>query len=193
MTIELITPERPLLIGITGRAGAGKSTVAAYLEREYGCEELAFADPLVNMLAALFDTADVPSCYLTERALKEQPTPLGPSYRRLMQTLGTEWGRDIVGRDFWVGIARRRLDVRFLHGQPVVFSDVRFHNEAVLIKERGGTVIRVLREQAALIHPHVSESQMDGISVDFELHNHGSLATLHDQVDRVVDAIRART
>jgi hypothetical protein len=184
-------PPAPRLIGIAGRAGAGKSTVAAYLEDEHSFEELAFADPLVNMLHTLFDTADVPSKYITERALKEEPTPLGPSYRRLMQTLGTEWGRDTVALDFWVGIARRRLDVRFLHGQSVVFSDLRFPNEVHFIKQHGGHTIRVQREDLPHVNPHVSESQIDGHAMDFEIFNNGSKATLFDQVDRVMAAIRS--
>jgi hypothetical protein len=189
MPIENIAPERPLLIGIAGRAGAGKDTAANYLEACYGCERIGFADPLVDMLYALFAAADVPTCHMTERALKEQPTPLGPSYRRLMQTLGTEWGRNTINRGFWVQVAGRRLATRRLHGQSVVFSDVRFMNELEFIKREGGTVIRVLREQAGNVEAHVSETELDGAAVDFEILNNGSLATLFEQVDRIMEQV----
>ena len=191
MPITLAHPEPPRLIGLLGRAGAGKSTVAQYLEREHGFETLAFADPLVDMVHALFAAADVPSCYLTERALKEEPSPIGPSYRKLMQTLGTDWGRNTLGFDFWVRIAQRRHDQRLLHGESVCFADVRFPNELAFIKARGGWVVRVVRDQAQPIAPHISETVMDNHTVDAHIFNNGSFATLHDQVDRVLEGLLA--
>ena len=38
-------PTKPLLIGLTGRANAGKSTVAQMLEAEFAFTQLALADP----------------------------------------------------------------------------------------------------------------------------------------------------
>jgi hypothetical protein len=95
---------RPLLIGLTGRAGAGKSTVASILSDQFAFFELAFADPIQNMVGTLFAEGGIDGAWMVERALKEKPTVLGFSYRHLAQSLGTEWGRGLAP-DFWLRIA----------------------------------------------------------------------------------------
>lgn len=184
---------KPLLIGLVGLAGAGKSTTAAHLEDQYAFIELAFADPIVDMIGALFAEADIDGAWMVERQLKELPTPLGVSYRRLAQTLGTGWGRGMLGADFWIRMLAHRLDRPHLVGENVVVSDVRFPNEAAFIRARGGVLVRVLRgadhPTSADESPHESESHALRLPVDHELLNHGSKATLHEQIDRLVDTI----
>lgn len=182
-------PTAPLLIGLTGRAGAGKSTVAAYLQDKYAYAEIAFADPIVNMLHSLLADANIGSGWITERALKEQPTPLGFSYRQLAQSLGTEWGRGLAP-DFWVRVASQRVIALQAGGDNVVISDVRFPNEAAFIQAHGGVLVRVLRQDLPAVRPHASEAHADHLPVTTELLNFGSVATLHDQVDRFIETLR---
>ena len=96
-------PYKPLLIGLTGRANAGKSTVAQLLEKDYAFTELALADPILDMVHALFAAANIDGAWAVARSLKEQPTRLGYSYRQLAQTLGTEWARTL-SPDFWLRV-----------------------------------------------------------------------------------------
>lgn len=179
----------PLLIGLCGRANAGKSTVAGMLAHEFAFEEIAFADPIVNMIGALFADADIGSGWMTERALKEQPTRLGFSYRELAQTLGTEWGRQLHP-EFWLRVAALKLERASLHHENVVFSDVRFPNEAKFITQRGGVLVRVLRDTAPTARAHSSEAYVDTLPVTTELLNFGSKETLLDQVDRLITTLR---
>lgn len=179
----------PLLIGLTGRAGTGKSSVAARLTHEHSFAELAFADPIINMVHSLLADAEIGGEWITERALKEQPTPLGFSYRHLAQTLGTEWGRGLH-QDLWIRVAQQRLLQPALAGRDVVISDVRYPNEADFIRRRGGIVVRVLRNGQADVRAHSSEAYTDHLAVATELLNFGSVATLHDQVDRLVHTLR---
>jgi hypothetical protein len=83
-----------ILIGLHGKAHAGKDTVGQMLVG-YGLDRVAFADPIKRMLIeGLGLTAEH-----FDSPLKEEPIPwLGKSPRQLMQTLGTEWGRDLVNR-----------------------------------------------------------------------------------------------
>lgn len=61
------------------------------------------------------------------------------SPRRIMQTLGTEWGRVLHGPDFWVEQWQRATaDMPLL-----VAEDCRFANEAEAIRARGGLVFEV--------------------------------------------------
>lgn len=186
---------QPLLIGLTGLAGSGKSTVAAMLADEFAFTELALADPILEMLCTLFATAGVDQAWAVERAFKEQPTTLGFSYRHLAQSLGTEWGRGLA-EDFWLRVLQHRLQTPALEGENVVVSDVRFPNEAEFITRRGGLVVRVLRRPEdmppAPVRPHASEAHSAQLPVATELLNYGSKATLFDQVDRLVSTLRNR-
>jgi hypothetical protein len=184
-----LVPQPPLLIGLTGRAGAGKSTVAAYLTDQYAFAELALADPIVNMIGSLFADAGISGAWMVERDLKEQPTPLGYSYRRLAQTLGTEWGRALAP-DFWLRVATARMASAQLLADNVVVSDIRFPNEAAWLAARGGTLVRVVREHVPQVHAHESEQHADQLPADAELINTGSKATLFEQVDRLLATIR---
>ena len=187
------TPEhRPLLIGLTGRAGCGKTTVAQMLEDELAFEHIAFADPIVNMIGQLFADCDIGGEWITERALKEQPTTLGFSYRHLAQTLGTEWARKTVAEDFWLRVAGLRLVPLRHMGLNVVISDVRFPNEAEWLAAQGGHLVRVLRHDGPAVRAHESEAHSDHFQVTTELLNFGSLSTLLDQVTRMVDTLRSQ-
>ena len=180
----------PLLIGMVGAAGSGKDTAAAWLEHEWAFERMAFAEPLLLMLHQLFAYAGVDGAWAVERALKEQPTTLGYSYRHLVQTLGTEWGREQISPDFWVRVAERRIDsTPLLAASCIVFSDVRFPNEAAWIRSRGGYLVRVWRDPEKLpaVRPHESEQHADEIEADTELLNFGSIASLQLQIDRMVE------
>jgi hypothetical protein len=168
-----------IIIGLTGFAGAGKDTVARYLcQPHHGFEPYAFADPLRDMLIALLCPANIPVQYLTERRLKEQPIPgLDISARRLMQTLGTEWGRNQVTQDLWTRIAGMTLGIGddpsvLPVADKIVISDVRFPNEAGWIRQHGGYVVRVMRE-ATPVAAHESEQHTAGLQVDDLAHSAG--------------------
>lgn len=165
--------EQPRLIGFCGRAGAGKDTIAAELyhllsARHSDCYFLSFAQPLRDMLAAL----GVPEEYMERRDLKNRPVPgFGASFRTMAQTLGTEWGRGCVGKDFWVQQADRRL--RDLPG-VVLVTDVRFPEEAAWLRSKGGVLVRVERPEAdcAFIN-HESEAHAGAMPADHVVDNSG--------------------
>lgn len=185
----------PLFIGLTGRAGAGKSTVAQHLEAEWAFEPIAFADPILAMTLALFNEAGVDGAWAVERALKEQPAPaLGVSYRRIAQTLGTEWGRDLMGPDFWLRVAAHKVHVARLHQASTVISDVRFPNEAQWVIEQGGLLVRVTRPDLpplpADTAAHSSERYAERLPAHVELVNGASIDTLRDRVDDLVRSLR---
>lgn len=181
---------KPLLIGLTGRARSGKSTAAEHLVGTYLLEHYAFADPLRDGLMAIFNLD--PTDFEGDR--KEQPLAwLDRSPRQLMQSMGTEWARNTVHPDVWVKLAEQNLDYMTKALGAVlgfVVSDVRFENEADLIRRRGGTVIHIFRPDAQAVNPHVSEAGVAADKDDLTLTNYGTVDEFLRSLDEVFLMVR---
>jgi len=143
--------------------------------------QYAFADPLKEMLEVVF--GDRFRC-------GDRETPiwwLGKSPRHLMQTLGTEWGRQQVHPDLWVLLAEQELNLyRGRKYVGMVVSDVRFDNEAEWIVREGGLLIEIRRPDAEQVSDHLSEA---GISMEHPrvlVMNDGSLEQLYERLDDAV-------
>lgn len=172
-----------IVVGVTGAAGAGKGTVASML----GWHEVSFADPLYDMISVM---TGYPVERLKDRQFKEQVIPwLGKSPRQLLQTLGTDWGRDTVAKDVWRKIGARRIRAAHLAGITcVAVPDVRFDDEADLIHDEfGGVIWEATRPGAQTCVGHVSESGLSRNRIDRTLVNAGTL----DEFREVVQAAAA--
>lgn len=174
-----------IIIGLCGLAGAGKDCVAEILSSRLGFASMAFADPVYEAAAAI---VGVPVYQLKKREFKEAEIPwLGLSPRRLMQLLGTEFGRGMVSTDIWVKRLAARLEAAPASWRPTVISDVRFDNEAAFIaRTPGGRVWRVVRPgagcPAADAAGHSSEAGVSDAYVDTVIENDGSLDDLARKV-----------
>lgn len=187
---------REHLLGLAGPAGSGKDTAADYLCQHYGFVRYAFAEPIREMLEALFAGCGVDHAYLYEPALKERIIPeLGISARALMQTLGTEWGRDQCHPDLWVRQAQRRLGLS--PGPPrapvhdrIVITDCRFVNEAIWLRAQGGRLLRLHRDAPLPVRAHVSEAAAARLEGVIDVPNHGTTpAAMYDELDAVMQLL----
>uniref|UniRef100_UPI0025C6BA94 deoxynucleotide monophosphate kinase family protein n=1 Tax=Cecembia sp. TaxID=1898110 RepID=UPI0025C6BA94 len=105
-----------------------------------------------------------------------------------MQTLGTEWARNLLDENIWVDVVRRKI--KALDSYSVVVTDVRFQNEAALIKELGGVILQVQREglDGVGIQGHSSEVGR-GVHADFVVVNDGTLDQLKEKVLCAIDEV----
>lgn len=116
-----------MIIGLCGKAGSGKDTVADILVRDLGFVKIAFADPLKRVCKDIFDFSDEQLWGPSEKRnepdfrycrkphqqgydpVDGRPTTIDAQYltpRYALQQLGTEWGRDCYP-DIWIDYAMR--------------------------------------------------------------------------------------
>lgn len=184
-------PHRLPIIGIAGKARSGKNTAADLISEVYDCVQYSFAAPIKQMVqVGLGLTASQ-----TDGSLKEDGTIYGRTPRQIMQTLGTEWGRQLVNPDIWLITAEnwcRAMNAE-LPDTAIIITDVRFDNEAEWVRKQGGVIIHVRRDTSAKVPEHASEA---GVTVkpgvDFIVDNDGSLADLTDAVLEVVAFIESQ-
>lgn len=202
-----------MLLGLTGVAHSGKSTIADYLKDEYGFKQYYFAGPvkqaLYNMNPLIKRT--ISSGYYGQTAhlpLQEIVDDLGwdeakkiPMVRELLQRMGTEAGRDIHGEDVWVNhtFADIHKECEWEHSfhvgegvlklllvTDVVIPDLRFTNEAERIKRHGGLIIRVDRGYDP-VNNHISEAGLDLNLVDINFYNNGNISELGQEIDKLLE------
>ena len=166
----------PNIVGLSGYAQSGKSTVSDFLVKANGYTRIKFADGLKNMLRVIGLTE-----VQIEGEEKETPCKLlcDQTPRYAMQTLGTEWGRRIIGEDLWVNIWEYLTSAALVTGKRVVVDDIRFLNELYAVQRLGGMVIRITRPGYGPLNPHLSESSLEAVIWKHILYNHCSKAGLY--------------
>lgn len=162
-----------VIVALTGPKGSGKDTACgAYSEYK----EMSFADPLRVAVESLFCLESTKYMCPTE---KEKEGAMGISYRKAMQGLGTEVMRKRLSEffpecgdddDFWVKHMKNRLtkeisimtqNILYNRITPhvIVITDLRFLNEAKMIKDMGGKIVRINRPNLESDDEHVSEKE----------------------------------
>jgi hypothetical protein len=170
------------VLGLAGPARSGKDTATELIVGMTGGYRYGLADPIKEMIHVGFGI-DPSDPYWVKH--KEDPIPAfgGRSPRYLWQTLGTEWGRQLVAPDIWLTIARGRLLER---GAGMVISDIRFENEATWVRNLGGIIIHIRRNTAPAINAHVSESGVMVHEIDKVVDNNGSIEELQIALQSIV-------
>lgn len=168
------------IIGLTGYAQSGKDTVANILVEKYGYKRIAFADKIRDFLYAMNPlVACSPSGYLQglvdlvgwDKAKQE------PQVRMLLQNVGVA-AREVIAEDIWIISALANVGV----DDKIVIADVRFENEAEILKSLGGQIWRVKRLGVEAVNGHISETQMDGYKVDQIFINNGTIEDLENLI-----------
>jgi hypothetical protein len=198
------------LIGIVGRAGAGKDTIADYLAEQF---KNVYAEPFAGPLkAACAEAFGIDVEEFTDPDFKNEVSEYwGVTPRQIAQFVGTELFRDNVGRllqqyswisspgSFWVTRLAGRLtgalneykNHPYTPGDVVIIPDTRFQNEYDWILRNGGTIIHVTRKGAdgnVGIPNHASEAGISFIhtpEANFYVTNDGTFEDLYQQVEAI--------
>jgi hypothetical protein len=175
----------PAIVAFCGLATCGKTSLALGLVKHRNFHRISFADPIREMLRGLGLT----TAHMSEG--KNEPLAMfgGKTPRQVMQSLGTEWGRDLVCPNIWLNATKTRiLSALAVPGvSGVVLDDCRFDNEASMVKDLGGMVIEVVRPGLVRMD-HASEAGIsDHLVDDFVLNEFISLEYLTDWAPSLLD------
>lgn len=178
-----------MIIGITGKAGAGKDTVAGYISRHAKGRVVkrAMADALKRATMFKFDLSEWH--VFTEDGKKQFIPWVGATVREILQKEGTEYTKPFWGEDFWVRRIQREVDAVGPE-VSIVVPDIRFDQEAAWVQSKGGVVIEVIRPDVTAPSTagtnHVSESGINPILINHRIINKGSLRTLSGEVQKLL-------
>lgn len=205
-----------MIVALAGKAGSGKDTVAGLLKTQWGFTPIAFADVMKRQAAELWGFTKQ-QLWGPSEFRNEVDSRWGLSPRRVLQHMGTEFGRGLH-QDVWVrfalGIAStldgpdghrytyspsRGLSPRtsYVARSGVVITDVRFPNEMKAIRDAGGLTVRVLRNGSGLYGDagqHRSERALDWVPDDAfsaVIRNNGTMGDLETAVARCMERLSA--
>lgn len=171
-----------MIIGVSGKIGAGKDTFAATLmelqpEKNWQVKKFAgklkqIASILTGVSVEKFEDPDFKKQYMDPEWDRVVDGYLGHkshakmTYREFLQKLGTDAMRDRLHTNVWLNALfadYKQNEVHYTEDRYVypnwILTDVRFWNEAQSVRDRGGKLIRIERFQDTGDHP--SETALD--------------------------------
>lgn len=127
--------------------------------------------------------------------------------RELLQRLGTDAIRNKVHPNAWINalfadykpngfwmdekVEKAKSMDSYLSYPKWIITDVRFPNEAQAIKNKGGIIVRVNRNDAKRFSesgqtPHISEMALDEWNFDYTIDNYGNMNYLVSEVGKMI-------
>jgi len=183
------------LIGLSGKKRSGKDTAGNYLIEKYDYVQYSFAGPLKKACQEIFMFTDEQTEGHDKEILDDR---WGVSARKVFQIFGTEMFRDKLGEffpemehikeNFWT----YRFEMWYAQQKQkdpnvkVVVTDIRFQNEATIVKKLGGRVIKVNRNTGMSTDNHSSEKNIDLIKGDITIKNNGTLEEYYQELEKAL-------
>jgi len=180
--------ESPKIIGFTGQKNSGKNAAADFAAEVLQGHTMleAFADPIkeyaydLDPLIFMHGHEPIFLGAAVDEMGWEKAKEVYPQVRRTLQRLGTEVFRKHVSPEYWIEHMDKRINHALNNSHNVIVTDIRFPDEARIVRAWGGTVIRIDRPGLPDDGPakHVSETGIRDIPVDWVILNDGSLDDL---------------
>ena len=166
----------PVIIGLTGYAGSGKTLTADLLAESYGAIKVSFATALKEIANDLPVVDRLIADWGPEQAKRDHAV-----VRETYQKLG-EGVRRVLGEYTWVDHLASRWnspegDLR--DASLIVIDDVRYPNEAAVCD----WVLHVERDAVGPLNGHESEQGVSDLPVDLWIDNNGDLDDLREAID----------
>lgn len=169
-----------MIIGFNGKMGVGKSTAINAIRSLKSVPfipvfNVKFAGPLYQMQELIYDIV---------KPVHKRPADFVKD-RKLLQWLGTEWGRGTISESIWVDLWAAAAKQHSVESPRsiIVSDDVRFDNEAETIRKLGGFVVEIISDKnkeridtEAGIKQHSSEAGINPKLVDYTVSNNGTMA-----------------
>lgn len=172
------------IIGITGLANSGKDTTADYIiSKDSKFKKISFADPLKKMVINHFGLTynDV----YTTQGKNNFNQFWGMTNREILQKVGTDAMRRGFAFDVWVKLTQLVLKNNI--EQDYIVADVRFDNQAEMIKRNNGIVIKIIRQNFKISQcTHESQKQIDLNLIDYVLYNDDTIDSLYCKIDSML-------
>lgn len=182
-----------LIVGVVGKKRHGKNTFADILKEiadPVVINEVSFADALKKHCIQIFGltTDQVYSEKLKEQPLEKeinmdeyisqmasvtnlnniQPQgKIAKTPREVLQFYGSEYIRN-AKQSYWTDLGIKAANDL---GNICVITDVRFLNEAEAVKNSGGVLVRIIREDLDSTDSHISEKEQESIEADYTIIN----------------------
>lgn len=164
-----------MLIGLSGKMGTGKSTLAKHLMSKQP------NSVIVKIAGLLYELQDM---IYSKLGIKLE----GEKDRPLLIALGM-WGRD-KDENFWTDIALKQAKER--PEELVIIDDIRFPNEAKALEDAGGILIRIEGEQRGNnLTPetmnNVTETSLDNYNFKHRIDNSHSVDETIAQLEKILN------
>lgn len=203
-----------MIIGVSGKMQSGKDTffkIMSSIQPGMDWRNKKFAGKLKQVASII---TGVPEASWDDHEFKSRMMPgdWGMTYRDFLQRLGTEAIRNVMHSNAWVYAlmadykkTKKMVDKEVKKEGNIIITtydeveeypnwiitDIRFPNEAEIVRQMGCPLVRVNRFDSASNHP--SETALDSYGrFDFVISNTGSLQDFDESVRRIANIISAK-
>lgn len=177
-----------MIIAFNGEMGVGKTTAIGVARNffSYNTHLVKFAGPLYEMQEYIYERIS---------SVHTRPSTFTKD-RKLLQWLGTDWGRATVGPNIWVDLWKASMEDVTKAGLIGLCDDCRFDNEAEAVRASGGVVIKIVSDKnkeridtTSGISAHASEAGIAAHLVDYVIVNNGTKEEFEAELTELLNNI----
>lgn len=179
----------PLVLGLCGRARAGKDTVATMFKTAYPMlRQLQIGSPVKHASMSLFGftsrQVDGPEKDILDD--RYQCTP-----RELMMWLATSTIQKCGASHFSTRLGTPRLQelINECSTTPVIITDVRFEQDAQLVRSFEGSIVRIVRNMDEVMLARKFEKDTHRVNCDHLIRNDGTEEDLRRRVESLAKTL----